>query len=256
MKKHRLLMVCLSFLLALGLVGLAAAASAAAKRKPAVQEEEVQAPAPEVIPEAAKRYLAQGLAIMERAQSPQDYEEAVRALERAVGLAPQWRAAYYDLAQAQEAAEKYSEAIKSLRKYLALTPPGEDVESIKIWIYKLEEKMKYLAGPGADVKLAQQLGGTWIDVKDPLYHWEFEGTGPKVRGGYYYDHPDLPPEFPRPHLFFDAVVEKGRLIGTITSIIPNNKWGPSPLNMAINVSPDGRYLTLYKTDGPELLRRK
>ena len=149
LKKYRLLMVCLSFLLALGLVGLASAANAAAKRKPAVQEEEVQAPAPEVVPEAAQRYLGQGLAIMERAQSPKDYEEAVQALERAVSLAPQWRAAYYDLAQAQEAAEKYGDAINSLRKYVALSPPGEDVKPINIWIYKLEEKMKYKAEAGS-----------------------------------------------------------------------------------------------------------
>jgi len=237
MKKHRLLMACLSFLLALGLVGLASAANAAAKRKPAVQEEEVQAPAPEVIPEAAKRYLAQGLAIMERAQSPKDYEEAVRALERAIGLAPNWRAAYYDLAQAQEAAEKYSEAIKSLRKYLALTPPGEDVEPINIWIYKLEEKMKYMAGPGKDEKLAQQLAGTWIRNNDPNASWEFEATGAKIRGRYFYDDPDIA----NPFGALDARVEKGRLVGTQSM---DAGTITKPLNVEINLSPDGRSLKL------------
>ena len=235
LKKYRLLMVCLSFLLALGLVGLGAAANAAAKRKPAVQEEEVQAP--EVIPEAAKRYLAQGLAIMERAQSPKDYEEAVRALEKAVTLDPRWRAAYYDLAQAQEAAEKYPEAIKSLRKYLALTPPGEDVEPINIWIYKLEDKMKYMAGPGGDERLAQQMTGTWINAIDPKGSIEIEATGSKVRINFYSDNPDIP----NPFQTFDAVVEKGRLIGTSKYYIVNRR--PDAFNFEINLSPDGRSLT-------------
>ena len=140
MKKHLVLMVSLSVLLALGVVGFA---DAAKKKKPVVQEEEVQEP--EVVPEAAKRYMGQGKAIMERAKSPQDYEEAIRVFEKAAGLAPTWPDIYDDLAYAQESAEKYPEAIKSLRKYLTLAPSYVDKKNYEVRIYKLEEKIKHKA---------------------------------------------------------------------------------------------------------------
>ena len=232
LKKPLVLMVSLGVVLALGIAGSALAF----KQKPAVQEEEVQAP--EAIPEAAQRSLGQGLAIMERAQSPKDYEEAARALEKAVGLAPQWREAYYNLAQAQEAAEKYPEAIKSLRKYLALSPPGEDVKPINIWIYKLEDKMKYMAGPGGDERLAQQMTGTWIDTNNPKSSIEIEATGAKVRATFFSDDPDIA----NPVATWDAVVEKGRLVVTSTYYIINRR--PDTFNAEINLSPDGRSLKL------------
>jgi len=243
MKKHLVLMVSLSVLLALGLVGFAEAAK---KKKPVVEEEEMQDSGPVVVPEEAKRYLGQGKAIAERAKSPQDYEEAIRAFEKAASLAPTWPEIYDDLAYAQENAEKYPEAIKSLRKYLTLASSYVDKKSFEVRIYKLEEKMKYMAGPGGDVELAQKLVGTWIQGTDPRASWEIEATGAKVRGQFFMDHP----EYPRPMGSFDAEVGKGRLMGT--------QYGPAgfagwergfnswvlPLNGEFNLSPDGRSLTL------------
>ncbi len=154
MKKHLVLMVSLCVLLALGFAG---SAQAAKKKKPVVQEEEVQEPGPEVVPEAAKRYMGQGQAIAERAKSPQDYEEAIRIFEKAAGLAPTWPDIYDQLAYAQENAEKYAEAIKSLRKYLTLDPPYVDKKIYEVRIFKLEEKIKHKAE--ADKAKAARPGG-------------------------------------------------------------------------------------------------
>jgi hypothetical protein len=249
MKKHLVLMVSLSVLLALGVVGFAEAK----KKKPVVQEEEVQDPGPEVVPEAAKRYLGQAKAIAERAKSPQDYEEAIRVLEKAASLAPTWPDIYDDLAYAQENAEKYAEAVKSLRKYLTLAPSYVDKKNYEVRIYKLEDKMKYLTGPGPNIKLAQQLVGTWISPDGHSTQMEIEATGAKVRGSLFCFGPDTTTN---PMLTFDAVVEKSRLIGT-------TKWHPSspgsgqmPLNSEINLSPDGRSLTLNFGSLTTTLQRK
>jgi len=249
MQKHLVRLVCLSLILALGLAGFAQAA----KKKPVVQEEEVQGPG--VVPEEAKRYLGQGKAIAKRAKSPQDYEEAIRLFEKAASLAPTWPEIYDDLAYAQESAEKYPEAIKSLRKYLTLAPSYLDVKNYEVRIYELEEKMKYMAGPGGDERLAQQLVGTWSQVKESKYpnmpemSWEFEANGTKVQGNYFMDTPDKP----RPYMRLDAEVRKGRLMGTY--YICGKPWegiidgDPEPLNYGINLSPDGGSLTIDDSGG-------
>ncbi len=231
-------MVSLSVILALGFAGFALAA----KKKAVAQE---------VVPEEAKRYLGQGKAIMERAKSPQDYEEAIRAFEKAAGLAPTWPDIYDDLAYAQENAEKYAEAVKSLRKYLTLVPSNTDVKFYEVRIYKLEEKMKYTAGSGGDERLAQKLVGTWVDYTQSCY-WEIEATGAKVRGKQYYIHD--PNSSMRKGVYedaafiFDAEVVKSRLIGTFHS----GKYNLGamladqtliPMNWGFNLSPDGRSLT-------------
>ena len=229
MKKHPVLMVSLCVLLALGFAGFAQAA----KKKAVAQE---------VVPEEAKRYLGQGKAIMERAKSPQDYEEAIRAFEKAAGLAPTWPDIYDDLAYAQESAEKYAEAVKSLRKYLTLAPSYVDKKNYEVRIYKLEDKIKYMAGPGPDVKLAQQLAGTWTSPDHSgVVQMEIKATGAKVRGSLFVYHADT---IINPMIKFDAVVKKNRLIGTSQWHQNSPHAHQTPLNSEINLSPDGRTLTL------------
>jgi hypothetical protein len=228
MKKHPVLMVSLCVLLALGTAGFAQAA----KKKAVAQE---------AVPVEAKRYLGQGKAIMERAKSPQDYEEAIRVFEKAASLAPTWPDIYDDLAYAQESAEKYPEAVKSLRKYLTLAPSYVDKKNYEVRIYKLEEKIKYMAGPGPEVKLAQQLAGTWISPDGHSTQMEIEATGAKVRGSLFVYHPDT---IINPMIKFDAVVKKNRLIGTSQWHQNSPDEHQTPLNSEINLSPDGRTLAL------------
>ncbi len=234
MKNHLALMVSLCVILALGFAGFAQAA----KKKAVAQE---------VVPEEAKRYFGQGKAIAKRAKSPQDYEEAIRLFEKAASLAPTWADIYDDLAYAQENVEKYPEAIKSLRKYLTLAPSYVDVKNYEVRIYELEEKMKYKAGPGSDVELAQKLVGTWVNATKSGY-WEFEATSAKVLGKYF-NRPDpdrmIEGEYYGELQIFDAEVRKSRLVGT--SHFPGGSAEvrrPKPLNVEVNLSPDGRSLRL------------
>jgi len=112
--------------------------------------------------------------------------------------------------------------------------------------FALAEKKKPVAlekevqkpGQGGDVKLAQQLAGTWRGPDDSI-QLAIWATGAKVQG-FLFDF-----DTQNTLLKFEAVVEKSRLVGT-TRWRPNDPDGGAqvPLNSEIKLSRDGRNLIL------------
>ncbi|MCD4677562.1 MAG: hypothetical protein K8S18_16445 [Desulfobacula sp.] len=54
------------------------------------------------IPDEARRHFDYGMAAVEMADSSDDYKSAIKEFEQAVGLAPGWADAYYNLGMVQE----------------------------------------------------------------------------------------------------------------------------------------------------------
>lgn len=86
----------------------------------------------------SKKHFDRGVAIIENAESPEDYKLAIKEFEEAVRLAPDWPEAYYNLGMVQEVVGKFTEAILSFRSYLLLAPDADDAGAVKSQINKLE----------------------------------------------------------------------------------------------------------------------
>lgn len=94
------------------------------------------------VSDAARRYLLRGEAAMEMAESPKDYENAIKEFKNATRIAPNWDLAWFNLGFTQEKAGHYKQAITSFRKYLQLSPNAEDAGAVKNKIIKLEYKVE------------------------------------------------------------------------------------------------------------------
>lgn len=90
------------------------------------------------VPEEARRYFTRGLVAVETARSSADYAAAVREMERARELAPQWPDVYYNLGLLYEKTGNYEAAIENLSGYLQLDPASPDAAKVQETIYKLE----------------------------------------------------------------------------------------------------------------------
>lgn len=110
------------------------------------------------VSEEAKRYFARGVAAVEMAKSPSDYESAIKEFGQAVNLAPNWPDVYYNLGLVQEKAEKYGDAVISLRQYLKLAPTAADLEEVKALIAKNEYKNEKIL---QEKQKFQSVLGTW-----------------------------------------------------------------------------------------------
>ncbi len=90
------------------------------------------------VSQEAIRYRDRGVAAMNMAKSPSDYDAAINEFEQAARLAPDWPDIYYNLGVAQESAERFADAARSYRKYLELDPNAKDAEEIRSLINTLE----------------------------------------------------------------------------------------------------------------------
>jgi hypothetical protein len=90
------------------------------------------------VSEEAQRYMARGMAAVEMANTPKDYERAVREFEQAAKLAPNWQDVYFNLGSVHTKAGNYGEAMRHYKRYLELAPNAPDAAKIREEIYKLE----------------------------------------------------------------------------------------------------------------------
>jgi hypothetical protein len=90
------------------------------------------------VPEEAQRYMARGMAAVEMANTPKDYERAVREFEQAAKLAPNWPDVYFNLGSVHTKAGNYGEAMRHYKRYLELAPNAPDAAKVREEIYKLE----------------------------------------------------------------------------------------------------------------------
>jgi tetratricopeptide (TPR) repeat protein len=109
--------------------------------------------------EQARRHFDRGMAAVEMAKTPADYEKAIQEFEKAAQLAPQWPDVYYNLGLVQEQAERYGDAVTSLKQYLGLAPNASDAPEVKSVINKLEYRKEQLAEEAA---ILNSLVGTWF----------------------------------------------------------------------------------------------
>lgn len=92
----------------------------------------------QTVSDEAKRHFDRGMAAVETAAAPEDYETAIREFQQAAQLAPDWSDVYFNLGLIQEKAGKVADAVASLRRYLQVTPDATDAEEVKSKINKLE----------------------------------------------------------------------------------------------------------------------
>jgi len=111
------------------------------------------------ISDEARRHFDRGMAAVEMAKSPADYEPAIKEFEKAARLAPDWPDVYYNLGIVQEKSGEYRDAITSLRQYLRLAPNANDIAMVKSLINKLEYKTEKISKQEDILKIL--LEGTW-----------------------------------------------------------------------------------------------
>src|SRR4030066_2039206 len=92
----------------------------------------------DTVSEEAQRYMARGMAAVEMAKTPKDYERAVREFEQAAKLAPNWPDVYFNLGSVQAKAGNYGEAMRHYKRYLELAPKAPATAKVREEIYKLE----------------------------------------------------------------------------------------------------------------------
>jgi|GEM_PF-1136955 len=131
--------------------------------------------------EEAKRHFDRGMAAVEMAKNPEDYEKAIQELEMAVHLAPHWADVYYNLGLIQEKVGKYGDAVTNLKQYLLLAPNASDAVAVKSHINKIEYKKERAQRELMDPK---NLVGVWEPVEGPeLYRFEIRNNKGKIEGG-------------------------------------------------------------------------
>ena len=92
------------------------------------------------MPKEAQRHFDRGLAAVEVAKTPEDYEQALEEFRKAQALAPDWADVYYNLALILEKAGRYGEAVVNFKEYLRLAPNSNEAAEVKSLINKLEFK--------------------------------------------------------------------------------------------------------------------
>jgi formylglycine-generating enzyme required for sulfatase activity len=106
----------------------------------------------QTVSDEAKRHFNRGVAAVEMAKSPADYEAAIKEFKQAIDLAPDWADAYYNLGKVQEQAEKFADAVVSFKQYLRLSPKASDTDTVKSLIDKLEYKAENTLTTAGDVR--------------------------------------------------------------------------------------------------------
>lgn len=135
----------------------------------------------------AKRHFDRGVAAVEMAKSPADYEAAIKEFNQAINLAPDWADAYYNLGKVQEQAEKFADAIASFRQYLRLAPNASDAEAVKSLINKLQYKAENTLTT-ADISSVFAALSKWeakgncADLSWPDHPYPFRLITPKSEG--------------------------------------------------------------------------
>ncbi len=99
-----------------------------------------EASAAETNPAEAQRYFNRGLAAVEIAKTPDDYDLAISEFQKARTLDPARADIYYNLGLIQEKAGEFKDAASSLRQYLKLAPNSPDAETVRALVDKLEFK--------------------------------------------------------------------------------------------------------------------
>jgi hypothetical protein len=90
------------------------------------------------VPEEARRYMVRGRTAIEMAKTVDDMRFAVKELEQAARLAPQWADPHFNLGVVKEKLGDKEGAIASFKRYLELAPEATDAAKVRDKIIALE----------------------------------------------------------------------------------------------------------------------
>lgn len=115
-----------------------------------------------LLPEA-KEHLARGIEAIEAANSPDEYDNAVREFEEAARLAPESADVHYYLGRVLSMVKgQAGRAIKELERYLTLSPDSPDRKKVRGMIKELEEIKN-------TTRMAGSLGFIPVVLSDGVY---------------------------------------------------------------------------------------
>jgi hypothetical protein len=145
-----------------------------------------RAAAAEPVSAEAKRYFTRGLAAVEMARSPVDYDLAIEEFTKARSLAPDWPDVHYNLGLVQDKAGKFRDAAVSLKRYLQLAPDGPDAAAVTNLMTRLEFKAEQAISDEDALNIFGSLGdhSTWqLKGKTPKDSPDFRGMQVSRRDG-------------------------------------------------------------------------
>ncbi|MBK9162792.1 MAG: hypothetical protein IPM21_02560 [Acidobacteria bacterium] len=125
----------------------------------------------------ARRHFDRGMAAVEMAKAPEDFQVAINEFKQATVLAPDWPDAFFNLGKMQEAAEKFTDAIASYRKYLQLAPNAPDAGDVKSLINWVQFKAENVMTVEKVVRVLGQLS-TWTAKDGTGFHRHIRSKGP------------------------------------------------------------------------------
>jgi tetratricopeptide (TPR) repeat protein len=134
------------------------------------------------VSEEARRFMSRGMAAVEMAKTPKDYERAVREFEQAAELAPDWPDVYFNLGSVQAKAGNYGEAVRHYKRYLELAPNASDAAKVRNEIYKLEyraEQYSRVSELGRNGRFISYDNGTVLDTQTKLM-WAAKDNGADI----------------------------------------------------------------------------
>jgi len=115
------------------------------------------------VPNDIRTQLQRGIAGIEAAKTPDDFDATLKEFEGVVKLAPNWPDGHYYLGRVLPMVKgKSKQAINELNRYLELAPNAPDAETVKIEIQKLE-KMRSLKRQSGSV------GINVVKLSDGIY---------------------------------------------------------------------------------------
>jgi len=129
--------------------------------------------------EDARRYMVRGMAAVEMAKTEDDLSIAAVEFKKAIEIAPNMAAAWYNLASVQSKTGQLKEAIESYQKYLVLAPKAEDTQRVRDEITKLEFRMEQTGR-------IKSRGGTWVAEDGTLFQVVSDGNRMTLVTGEYY----------------------------------------------------------------------
>lgn len=129
------------------------------------------------VSEEAQRHFDRGMAAVEMAQTPQDYQLAIEEFKQAQALAPDWPDVYYNLGLVQDKAGNYRDAAKSLRRYLQLAPNAPDAAQVRSLANKDEFKAEQAISGDDVLDIFSSLGAFDMPVASDLRggQWQLRG---------------------------------------------------------------------------------
>jgi len=94
------------------------------------------------VPEEARMHMVRAKAILKDSEDFAAYDQALGEMAAAIGSAPWWSDAYYNIALVAEKAGYVSSAIGALKFYLTANPRAADARTVQDKIYALEVRLE------------------------------------------------------------------------------------------------------------------